>query len=65
MEGCIYISAVIGDTCSHHRICSPDRCFVGTPFQLCTAVLDNHEFSTDESRHLATLYSYAKDPARP
>ena len=37
MEGRIYISVIIGDTCSHHRICSPDRCFVDTPFQLCTA----------------------------
>ena len=35
MEGRIYISLVIGDTCSHHRICS-NCCFVDTPFKLCT-----------------------------
>ena len=34
MEGRIYISVVIGDTCSHHRICSPDRCFVDTSLSL-------------------------------
>jgi len=32
MEGRIYISVVIGDACSHRRICSPDRCFVDTSF---------------------------------
>jgi len=35
--GAISISVVIGGTCSHRRICSPDRCFVDTSFQLCTA----------------------------
>jgi len=40
MAGRIYISVVIGNACSHCRICSPDHCFVDTSFQLCTAVLN-------------------------
>ena len=30
---------LIGNAYSHCRICSPDRCFVDTPFQLCTAAM--------------------------
>ena len=51
MEGRIYIFVVIGNTCSHRSICSPDRCFVDTSFQLCMAELSLHFYSLNNKQN--------------